>query len=942
MVVETPQRTQAASSTRSATAVERGPPAASPTTVSGTMAGCTAAAPTCSVQMRRRPLVQGTTSLDRIDNDGDCDYGKNSGGTTTTTSASSSASTYSGSVEKELMEMVYAGEWDGMEWGLGGQVIFLVTCTMASGTTAIALGLGACYSVQGKEGREWEQATLESIEMRICPTSSFSSSSSSSSPFSPSSLHVLQVSRVVLDMVVRPGWLDNDRKREHKVCRNTDLFRVGEAMFPLVVVVCSRAIALSRSRGEPRYSVITSAASVPAPCCVAWLINNRDWCFHSPNSISTVALPPTTQPTVTKSTESKSSRRHRGVTTRDGGGVVVVERRRDWGESLSAVKEVVAALMGLCIGGHLLMAKAMLGFGLNDGAVTNGGQCLWDGWGVARWGLLNKEEKNGLREKVTEYVREDCGNLMFMDQVCGTGGNLDVVKWLVDDVIGVGEHRNRTTLRLGLYEPLKTCLGRGKMEVFKWLFDKLEMEGAQSLSQLGHRGLFFACALGECPGNFKWCLENLQVGNGKESLVQLLLKNRHTTVKDCQWLESDICEHGLSDWLVLEANQQVEVAKWLLTWFPSDRLDENTFNCLCKNTGDTELVESLITEKNCNPTAESFASACSTSAKHGSSLAKWLSTRVTLSESDIIHSLVQALLWNNTEVAEWLEGTFHVMQSINANTEIAGNALEEICKGCPYIFKENLDGLKWFIKHISSPSSLKMSSIHNAVSRALTVFLSDTAAFVLESFPQFDPHVDQKLFREIALAFMNFNLPALQRLSKLVSADDGSSSLLTPSLAAQCLTSSDFHPYSSKAVKWVIRKFNLKYNHIRANHNLLLLKLLSRKKNGCAQWLLDSFDIPLNDVAEMARTCTASEASIEFNCLDLVGWKLLERHYPTIDAAMIRRHFIPMLSKSPHVAIHTIHSFGITLNEFRNYVKTQSIYSVAEATKIWLGMPLSS
>ncbi|KAH3722911.1 hypothetical protein Pelo_18382 [Pelomyxa schiedti] len=205
---------------------------------------------------------------------------------------------------------------------------------------------------------------------------------------STSSRHVLEVSRVVLDMVVRPGWLDNDNDDDddeqsryvNEMCRNTDLFRVGEAMFPLVGVVCSRAIALCRSRcgcrGSSRYSVIASAASVPASHCVAWLINNRDWCFRNDphtnnNGTRNVALPPTPKTTVTNETISSS---HRGGTT-----------TRDWGESLSAVKEVVAALMGLCIGGHLLMAKAMLGFGASDG-----GQCLWDGWGVVGWGLLDK------------------------------------------------------------------------------------------------------------------------------------------------------------------------------------------------------------------------------------------------------------------------------------------------------------------------------------------------------------------------------------------------------------------------------------------------------------------------------------------------------------------------------------------------------------------------
>ncbi|KAH3763909.1 hypothetical protein Pelo_4231 [Pelomyxa schiedti] len=341
------------------------------------------------------------------------------------------------------------------------------------------------------------------------------------------------------------------------------------------------------------------------------------------------------------------------------------------------------------------------------------------------------------------------------------------------------------------------------MEVFKWLFYSLEI-GAQPLYPSEHFQLEFDCAVGECPENLKWCFENLPLEDDKTISLQLLLQNRHATVKDCQWLHN-ICEIGLNGWdLKLALIQKVDVAKWMLSLFPTETPSEEAFNCLCKITGDVEFVEWLINEKNCTPTAESFAWACSTSAKEH--------------ESDIIHSMVKALLWNNTEVANWLEDTFHVMQSIDTNTEIAGNSLKEICEG------------------------------------ALLVPLPNTAAFVLESFPQFDPHIDQSQFQEIILAFMKSNLPALQRLSQLV--------------------------------------------------------------------------------CEMARTCSECNGLglAEDQSLDIVGWKLLVRHYPTIDAAMIRSHFIPMISQSPHVAIHTIHSFGITLTEFHAFLKTQS---VDESSSSW-------
>ncbi|KAH3759168.1 hypothetical protein Pelo_9012 [Pelomyxa schiedti] len=85
----------------------------------------------------------------------------------------------------------------------------------------------------------------------------------------------------------------------------------------------------------------------------------------------------------------------------------------------------------------------------------------------------------------------------------------------------------------------------------------------------------------------------------------------------------------------------------------------------------------------------------------------------------------------------------------------------------------------------------------------------------------------------------------------------------------------------------------------------------------------------------MAQLGTQCEDNI-----DLTGWHMILNHYgPTIDAALIRKHLMPLVSRSPHVAIHTINSFGLTFDEFRDYVTTRlaSNEPFEPTVTAWLG-----
>ncbi|KAH3732970.1 hypothetical protein Pelo_16192, partial [Pelomyxa schiedti] len=81
------------------------------------------------------------------------------------------------------------------------------------------------------------------------------------------------VSRLVWEHVVSPGWLDGPRDSRGNIkcgpdgLRQWDLFRAAEAMFPIVGLVCRRALAFDPRWGAciGSYNAIQTAASVPAP-----------------------------------------------------------------------------------------------------------------------------------------------------------------------------------------------------------------------------------------------------------------------------------------------------------------------------------------------------------------------------------------------------------------------------------------------------------------------------------------------------------------------------------------------------------------------------------------------------------------------------------------------------------------------------------------------------
>ncbi|KAH3722506.1 hypothetical protein Pelo_18789 [Pelomyxa schiedti] len=261
-------------------------------------------------------------------------------------------------------------------------------------------------------------------------------------------LPTLRVSRVVWDIVVQPGWLD--------WCTYA-LLRLAEALFPLVGLVCRRLLLLL---GASSYSLISDAARLLCPSCVAWIVKHRrintgpQWC--PPRS----AISSSSTMLITVSDDGDDAKHREQV----------------------AIKEVSAAVTGLVKGRHLEEARMFLG----DGGTTNVGTlpALWDGRCMEGWRdvyclgnecLLARGSvviRTTLRDKVREYVKASCGPYRrsrgALESGCGSG-NLELVKWLVS-FLRIGKDEAPWIL---YPNPLRSAMGSGDMGVISWLFDKL-------------------------------------------------------------------------------------------------------------------------------------------------------------------------------------------------------------------------------------------------------------------------------------------------------------------------------------------------------------------------------------------------------------------------------------------------------------------------------------
>ncbi|KAH3759698.1 hypothetical protein Pelo_8482 [Pelomyxa schiedti] len=577
------------------------------------------------------------------------------------------------------------------------------------------------------------------------------------------------------------------------------------------------------------------------------------------------------------------------------------------------VKEAGWVLCGLCDSGNVAAARSLFGGGAGcEGDNLGGGGTfpwsLWDGYRVPEW----------------------CRDLAGTDAAPNTARR--------------SSETDVSELRNDVMEYVKSgdgAIGRARMkniESVKWLVEALRVGADDSWVFMTALKFTLLCASGFSPENVKWFVETFPTLSTGGNLLSTVMRNQRSTLEQCQWLRSHFPEEEIRDF-TLAGIRSATIGKWALSTFPIEP-SEGTLNRMCSCIQDTSFVEWLINERNFTPTAATFVSVCSTS-QGGCALPQWLSTKVKLDPAVIQVSLERALSWNNTAIADWLESTFSVMGPLTSSAEATGAMLVQMSQERGN-YTNNVDGLLWFLQRIPHPEQISAPSVHKAISAGLKYARFNFVLHLMEVFPKYKQQEGDTPLLE---SFLSTFLQGRFNLQRLVALFD--CSLFTKEMVTKCMTHSSFRPLSSKGVKWAITQFHLEGTHIKQNHNRLLFNLILKKKPSCVEWLIDSFEITLDEVLDMLEhgLCTSRGNFV----IDLQTWKMILCKFPRIDADVIRRHLMLVAVNSPSIATFTMHKFGITIEEIRHQFDgcegDFDIYEIPEDStrlttelRMWLGL----
>ncbi|KAH3722962.1 hypothetical protein Pelo_18331 [Pelomyxa schiedti] len=594
--------------------------------------------------------------------------------------------------------------------------------------------------------------------------------------------HILYTSRVVWDDVIAPGWLDHSKPRSPR--HDTRGVDAFAAAGAMFPLV---ALVCSRE--------LRGAAAESRP-------------HHRPLWAAAKAGTPSCVAWIVR--HHRRGRRLAAAATTT--------------TTTTTVKEAAWVLCGLCDSGNVEAARCVFGGGSEGEEGKSAGGTfpwsLWDGYAVPDWcrdvdPASPESSASGLRNDVLELVKAGGATR----GACASA-NVESAKWLAS-ALGIGADDSKWAL-LPFFKMGLLC---GNMDVVKWVEGEFDL--AKKLSPLRGQGeLAVWCTTGDVPEN-----------------VKCAMRNERGTVGLCEYLRAQFPEEEINDY-VLRSVKNASIGKWAISTAPVEP-SQSTLNEMCQSIAEVDFVEWLITERHFTPTEDTFLSVCSTG-KGGSSLPRWLSTRVKLGLAEIQSSLERALRWNNTAIANWLESTFGVMGAVNSDPEAPGAMLDQICKEFGD-YKDGLDGLLWFLQHLTHPEQITATSVHKAITSALSYFRLNFVLHLLEVFPNCKPQAgDTKLLESLLSIFLRWGHAKLRKFATLFDC-----SLFTREMVTRRMTGEPFRAFSTKSVKWAITQFHLEDIHIKRNHNSLLYSILLRKKTSCVEWLIDSFGITMDEVIEM-------------------------------------------------------------------------------------------
>ncbi|KAH3765095.1 hypothetical protein Pelo_3042 [Pelomyxa schiedti] len=616
-----------------------------------------------------------------------------------------------------------------------------------------------------------------------------------------------------------------------ETCR--DLVRAGEGVWPLAGLACKLAVGVAsrpwyHSYPGPgcagvahsgRYYALTTAAGVtgdPRSRCVSWLVRNID-----------------------------------GRAT---GGSLKKNRKP---------KESMAVMFGLCIGGHLSAAKSFFESGSGVGVSIDSTGLVWD--------------KRPDSEHMQDARAGHFGEFNLVSDICSSG-HLEMLQW-VTGAFGIKESWQ-------MFMPLRAALSAGHLDVVNWIlanFVGLEQKLHRSDFSKVALGLAMACASGKAPHLTKWLLEQLSFQMKDSSSVKFLFNhvvwNKGSTLELCQWMKNHLSLYSPLSFLNITRIENPEIWNWAATNFPEARKYSN-LTYFCHEGRDVQFAEWFVSEWKATPTTQDFIESCRNKGGH-LELTKWASSKVALSPEHLKRGLLSALSNNNIRIANWLEETYSVMSMINSQVSSGvAKAFGKLFKRTHSIGEDNVDGIEWFVGRLTAAFQLDNDSAWKVLDQAATAKRPKLILYVIKYF-----HIEssvcasstnkpgrRSLLAKLLGCVAQWSLIAVKELTSLFS--------FSVEDVAQALSSDGFAYLCSDAVRWLVETYHLTSSHIKANHNVVLYKLILSNKKGCAEWLIDSFGICLDDVVHMFAKQMAGDSHL---ILHVSTWRMILNKFPELD-----------------------------------------------------------
>ncbi|KAH3723288.1 hypothetical protein Pelo_18007 [Pelomyxa schiedti] len=581
-----------------------------------------------------------------------------------------------------------------------------------------------------------------------------------------------------------------------------------------------------------RYSRLTCAACAPAPSCIAWI------------------------------------KSHLGATI-----------CTDYGSSLTMViasrkkKECVAVLTGLLCGGHVDLASSFVNG--TPSPPTSASSTAWDNRCGVTWpGAPGSPEDADMREDI-----RGCNWKRHSRLLCSSDTPVESVKWIVG--------------WLGMRQPwelrpiAEAAIVSGNVQVTRWLFGEF---------RLGHvlGGFADLCALSKNPVMLKLWLETFPSPpeNDKKFLLSTLVCNEFSSVELCQWVQKRLeIPSKNCDGLYLDLPCNPQCLKWACEEFSIPPNTAMLYHISRHCRYPLEVVKWLVKEKSVKPTWEACLCACNCMTDNVE-LVKWLAKRVALSPPHYRELLVRALACSNTRIADWLEGTFHVLRVVNTPAAADSLFCDVLCRvSCD----SSLNGVKWLLQHVDV-NRIPQKAAKEGI---LATWNMDAIFFILKA--TFLSRTTQK-----------FGAIPLTQLCSIT-------------LFMMC-TNMD-SATSSKNVKWLVSQLGVDSIRKLGIHTRILDGQIDRDKPHCLIWLIEMFGLQL---------CQILEVPLPWN-IGLNTWKLvINKFSPGPEEVRLEKDnvFMKVATSLPCIAEWSIARFSLSHNEVTQYIR-DSTY-VPHLMKLWL------